>query len=47
MAKENRKFKNSLFVDLFYEDESSSENDISLYNALHNTFLPADTTSKA
>lgn len=44
MAKENRNFKNSLFVDLFFEDENSSENDISLYNALHNTALPADTT---
>ena len=34
-AKENRKYKNSVFVDLFFEDESAEENEISLYNALH------------
>lgn len=33
--KENGKHKNSMFVDLFYEDETARENDISLYNALH------------
>lgn len=33
--KENRNQKNSVFVDLFYEDESAEENEIALYNALH------------
>lgn len=42
-AKENKKVKNSIFVDLFYEDESAEENDISLYNALHDEPLPAGT----
>lgn len=34
-AKENRKVKDSVFVDLFYSDETAIENLISLYNALH------------
>ena len=42
--KENRECKNSVFVDLFYEDETAEENDISLYNALHNEPLPPGTT---
>lgn len=29
--KENRECKNSVFVDLFYENESAAENDIALY----------------
>lgn len=33
--KANKKYKDSVFVDLFYEDESAEENEISLYNALH------------
>lgn len=33
--KENRGIKNSVFVDLFCEDETAAENDVSLYNALH------------
>lgn len=33
--KENRGIKNSVFVDLFCEDEKAAENDASLYNALH------------
>lgn len=41
--KVNKKYKNSVFVDLFYEDESAEENDISLYNALHERKLPAGT----
>ena len=41
--KENRKYKNSVFVDLFYEDESAEENDIALYNALHDEPLPEGT----
>lgn len=39
-TKENKKFKNTVFVDLFYEDESANENDIALYNALHDEQLP-------
>ena len=41
--KENRECKNSVFVDLFYEDETAEENDISLYNALHDEPLPPGT----
>ena len=44
--KENKKYKNSVFVDLFYEDESADTNDISLYNALHEEKLPEDTSIK-
>ena len=43
MEKENRKYKDSMFVDLFYEDENAEENDISLYNALHEEPLPEGT----
>lgn len=39
MAKENRKYKDSLFVDLFYSDETAKKNLLSLYNALHGTDL--------
>lgn len=39
MGKENRKHKDSMFVDLFYEDETAKENLLSLYNALHDTDL--------
>lgn len=35
--KENREHKDSVFVDLFYEDETAEENLLSLYNALHGT----------
>lgn len=42
-AKENLKYKNSVFVDLFFEDESAEENEISLYNALHEDPLPEGT----
>ena len=42
-AKENQKYKNSVFVDLFFEDESAEENEISLYNALHEDPLPVGT----
>ncbi len=42
--KENREYKNSVFVDLFYENESAAENDIALYNALHDEPLPPGTT---
>ena len=37
MEKENRKHKDSLFVDLFYQDETAKKNLLSLYNALHDT----------
>ncbi|MGN0466653.1 MAG: hypothetical protein ACI4F9_09950 [Lachnospiraceae bacterium] len=35
MEKENRGYKDSVFVDLFYSDETATENLLSLYNALH------------
>ena len=37
----NRNYKDSVFVDLFSEDEKARENFLSLYNALHNTSLTA------
>ena len=39
MTTANRKYKDSVFVDLFSEDEKAKENFLSLYNALHNTNL--------
>ena len=39
MSTANRKYKDSVFVDLFSEDEKARENFLSLYNALHNTKL--------
>ncbi|UTC75104.1 Rpn family recombination-promoting nuclease/putative transposase [Treponema sp. OMZ 792] len=39
MSISNRKYKDSVFVDLFSEDEKAKENFLSLYNALHNTEL--------
>ena len=42
-TKENREVKNTVFIDLFYEDESAEENDIALYNALHEVPLPEGT----
>ena len=39
MSTVNRKYKDSVFVDLFSEDEKAKENFLSLYNALHNTNL--------
>lgn len=42
-VKENRGYKNSMFVDIFFEDVSAEENDISLYNALHEEPLPEGT----
>lgn len=35
----NRNYKDSVFVDLFSEDEKARENFLSLYNALHDTHL--------
>ena len=40
MSTANRKYKDSVFVDLFSEDEKAKENFLSLYNALHHTNLP-------
>lgn len=37
MEKENREHKDSVFVDLFYQDETAKKNPHSLYNALHDT----------
>ncbi len=41
MSTSNRKYKDSVFVDLFSEDEKAKENFLSLYNALHGTTLTA------
>ena len=41
--KENREIKNSVFVDLFYEDESAEANEIALFNAIHDKPLPEGT----
>ena len=35
----NRNYKDSVFVDLFGEDKKAKENFLSLYNALHCTYL--------
>ena len=40
MSAPNRKYKDSVFVDLFSEDEKAKENFLALYNALHGTNLP-------
>ena len=42
-GKENREIKNSVFVDLFYEDESAEANEIALFNAIHDEPLPKGT----
>ena len=42
-SRENKKVKNSVFVDLFYEDETAEANDIALYNALNEEALPEGT----
>ena len=39
MSTATRKYKDSVFVDLFSEDEKAKENLLSLYNALHDTNL--------
>ena len=43
MKKHNRRYKDSVFVDLFGEDENAKENFLSLYNALHRTHLDGST----
>lgn len=37
MAKENRKYKDSVFVDLFYRDRDAKKNLLELHNALYGT----------
>ena len=39
MKKHNRRYKDSVFVDLFGEDKDAKKNFLSLYNALHGTHL--------
>ena len=41
MAKYNRRYKDSVFVDFFGEDKNAKSNFLSLYNALHGTELDA------
>ncbi len=43
MAKHNRRYKDSVFVDFFGEDKNAKSNFLSLYNALHDTHLDAPT----
>ncbi len=43
--KENRKHKDSLFVDYFSKDRDWKQHFLSLYNALHNTNLQVETTN--
>jgi len=47
MAKHNRRYKDSVFVDFFGEDKDAKENFLSLYNALHGTRLDAPTELEA
>ena len=39
MAKENRKYKDSVFCDLYYTDETAEQNLLELYNGLFGTDL--------
>ena len=43
MAKHNRRYKDSVFVDFFGEDKNAKANFLSLYNALHGTHLDETT----
>ena len=43
MAKHNRRYKDSVFVDFFGEDKNAKDNFLALYNALHGTHLNAAT----
>lgn len=38
-GKENKKYKNSVFVDLFYEDESAEANDVELEECIEKGIL--------
>lgn len=46
MPKENRKYKDSVFVDLFYSDETAAKNLLGLYNALHGASLTDESLIK-
>jgi len=46
MKKHNRRYKDSVFVDLFGEDKDAKKNFLSLYNALHGTHLDGSTELK-
>jgi len=46
MAKHNRRYKDSVFVDLFGEDKNAKDNFLALYNALHGTHLDSTTELK-
>ena len=43
IAKHNRRYKDSVFVDFFGEDKNAKGNFLALYNALHGTHLDAAT----
>ena len=43
MAKHNRRYKDSVFVDFFGEDKNAKANFLALYNALHGTKLDTST----
>ncbi|MBM7023201.1 Rpn family recombination-promoting nuclease/putative transposase [Treponema sp. Marseille-Q4523] len=43
MAKYNRRYKDSVFVDFFGEDKNAKANFLALYNALHRTELDTST----
>ncbi|MGI5107140.1 Rpn family recombination-promoting nuclease/putative transposase [Treponema socranskii] len=43
MAKHNRQYKDSVFVDFFGEDKNAKANFLALYNALHETKLDTST----
>ncbi|QTQ14769.1 Rpn family recombination-promoting nuclease/putative transposase [Treponema parvum] len=46
MAKHNRRYKDSVFVDLFSTDKDAKARFLSLYNALHGTHLDSSTELK-
>ena len=46
MAKHNRRYKDSVFVDLFGEDKNAKDNFLALYNALYGTHLDKSTELK-
>lgn len=46
MPQKNRKYKDSVFVDLFYSDETAAKNLLSLYNALHGASLTDESLIK-
>ena len=46
MTKHNRRYKESVFVDLFSTDKDAKARFLSLYNALHGTHLDSSTELK-